>query len=269
MTRKARGSASTPAATSPARRATPVTGTPAIVDVDYFRVTPDNCPPGADNTAPTTTATAAPAAPNGTNGWYTSDVNVTLAGNDGANGSGIEKIEYKVDGGAFATYSAPVAITTAGTHTVEYRSTDKAGNVEATKSLTVKVDKAAPETTGTIAATPPGNRPATLTLTATDPVSGVAKSEYQVNPASPFGAFGAPSLASAGWVDYNPADKPVFTAPGVYSIEYRSLDNAGNVEAIKTVAFTITAPNNDTSPRSPPGRSTRRARARAARTRAR
>ena len=46
-------------------------------------------------------------------------------------------------------------------------------------------------------------------------------------------------------MDYNPADKPVFTAPGAYSIEYRSLDNAGNVEAIKTVAFTITAPNND------------------------
>ena len=73
----------------------PYTGTPADVKVDYFRVTPDNCPPGADQTAPTTTATAAPAAPNGLAGWYTSDVNVTLAGNDGANGSGIEKIEYK------------------------------------------------------------------------------------------------------------------------------------------------------------------------------
>ena len=65
------------------------------VKVDYFRITPDTCPPGADQTAPTTTATAAPAAPNGTNGWYTSDVNVTLAGNDGTNGSGIDKIEYK------------------------------------------------------------------------------------------------------------------------------------------------------------------------------
>ena len=65
------------------------------MNVDYFRVTPDNCPTGADQTAPTTTATAAPAAPNGTDGWYTSDVNVTLAGNDGANGSGIDKIEYK------------------------------------------------------------------------------------------------------------------------------------------------------------------------------
>ena len=70
---------------------------------------------------------------------------MTLAGTDDASGSGIDKTEYRVDGGAFATYSAPIAITTAGTHTVEYRSTDKNGNVEATKSLAVKVDKAAPE----------------------------------------------------------------------------------------------------------------------------
>ena len=66
---------------------------------------------------------------------------MTLAGTDNAGGSGIDKTEYKVDGGAFATYSAPIAVTTAGTHTIEYRSTDKNGNVEATKTLSVKVDK--------------------------------------------------------------------------------------------------------------------------------
>ena len=96
----------------PGGRRVPVERHPAVAHVDYFRITPDNCPAGADHTAPTTTATAAPAAPNGTNGWYTSDVNVTLAGNDSASGSGIDKIEYKVDGGAFATYSAPIAVTT-------------------------------------------------------------------------------------------------------------------------------------------------------------
>ena len=90
---------------------------------------------GADQTAPTTTATAAPTAPNGTAGWYTSDVNVTLAGNDGANGSGVERIEYKVNGGAFATYTAPIALTTTGTHMIEYRSIDKNNNIEATKTI--------------------------------------------------------------------------------------------------------------------------------------
>jgi len=234
----------------PAGGTFPSSGQPAIAHVDYFRVSPDNCPTGADTTAPTTTATAAPAAPNGTNGWYTSDVNVTLAGNDGATGSGVDKIEYKVDGGAFAAYTAPVAITTAGTHTLEFRSTDKAGNVEATKSLTVKVDKTAPTTTATLEpATGPYTGPVTLTLTAADQAnaSGVAKTEYMVNTASPFGALAAAKLANAAaeWVTYNPASKPTFTAPGAYSVDYRATDAAGNVETAKTVTFTITAPNND------------------------
>ena len=183
-----------------AARSRPTASRP-IAHVDYFRITPDNCPVGADQTAPTTTATAAPTAPNGTAGWYTSDVNVTLAGTDDANGSGVERIEYKVDGGAFATYTAPVALTTTGTHTIEYRSIDKNNNVEATKSLTVKVDKAAPTTTATLepATTPvprPGDADARRRPTAAG--SGVAKLEYQVNTASPFGALGAAKVGRGG-----------------------------------------------------------------------
>ena len=49
----------------------------------------------------------------------------------------------------------------------------------------------------TIAPTTPGNGPATLTPTATDPVSGVAKSEYQVNQASLNGVR-RPSVADFG-----------------------------------------------------------------------
>ena len=131
------------------RRYGPANGSISARVRDYIRITPDDCPTGADTTAPTTTATSAPRLRTA-GGLVTSDVNVTLTGTDNANGSGVDKVEYKVDGGAFATYSAPVAITTDGTHTVEYRSTDKAGNVEATKSLTVKVDKAAPTTTATL-----------------------------------------------------------------------------------------------------------------------
>ena len=87
----------------------------------------------------------------------------------------------------------------------------------------------------------------TLTLTAADATSGVALTEYRVNGASAFGAVGAARFAPAEWITYNPAAKPVFTADGAYSIEYRSTDNAGNVEAIKTVAFTIGTPTGDTT----------------------
>ena len=230
----------------PAGGAFPSNGQPAIAHVDYFRVTPDDCPTGADTTAPTTTATAAPAAPNGAAGWYTSNVDVSLAADDGANGSGVDRIEYKVNGGEFAPYTAPIALTTTGTHTIEYRAIDKAGNVETTKTATYKVDKAAPTSTATLE--PPAGPytgPVTLTLAAEDQPagSGVAKLEYQVNNSSPFGAL----TAQADWVTYDDAAKPVFSAPGLYSIEYRATDTAGNVEEAKTIAFAIAAPGNDTT----------------------
>jgi hypothetical protein len=90
--------------------------------------------------APTTTATLNPAAPNGQDGWYVSPVTVTLTADDGLNGSGVDKTEYRVDGGAWQTYSAPFSVGSDGSHTVGFRSTDKAGNVEAEKTTTFKVD---------------------------------------------------------------------------------------------------------------------------------
>jgi hypothetical protein len=91
-----------------------------------------------DRTAPVTTASTDPATPNGTNGWFTTAVNVALAtGTD-------EATEYKVGTGDWTTYTAPLELSADGTYTVGYRSTDKAGNVEKERSLTVKVDRTAP-----------------------------------------------------------------------------------------------------------------------------
>ncbi len=127
---------------------------------------------------------------------------MTLAATD-TGGSNLKNTEYRVDGGTFAVYSAPIVVSADGTHTIEYRSTDNDGNVEATKSLTVKKDAVTPETTASLFPAAPGaggtyHDPVTLTLTGADATSGVAKIEYQVNQASPFGAFGAPKLAERG-----------------------------------------------------------------------
>ena len=138
-------------------------------------------------------------------------------------------------------YSAPFSVGADGTHTVEYRSTDKAGNAETAKSVTVKVDATAPATT----AATDGTGPVTLTLTGADATSGVALTEYQVSTAGVFQGFAAPRFAAEEWVPYDGANKPRFTAPGAYTVEYRSTDAAGNVEATKTVAFTIAAPSGD------------------------
>ncbi len=60
---------------------------------------------------------------------------VTVTGADEAGGSGVDKLEYRLDGGAWTTYSSPVTVSEAGPHTLEHRATDKAGNVGAVGSV--------------------------------------------------------------------------------------------------------------------------------------
>jgi hypothetical protein len=88
---------------------------------------------GADVTAPVTTA----AAPQGT---VTTDATVTFTATDNQGGSGVAATYYTVDGGAQQTGNT-VTLTTSGTHTVSYWSTDWAGNTEQAHSVTVSVDK--------------------------------------------------------------------------------------------------------------------------------
>ena len=178
---------------------------------------------------------------------------MTLTGTDNAGGAGIDKTEFRIDGGAFATYTAPITVGSDGDHTVEYRSVDKNNNVEATKSVALKLDLTAPTSTATLNPGTPGpggtyDGPVGLTLAGTDATSGVAKLEYQVNTVGAFKAFGLRNLAANEafeWVTYDPANKPTFTAPGQYTIDYRGTDAAGNVETAKSVSFSIRAQQTD------------------------
>lgn len=95
-----------------------------------------------DTTPPTTTATTTGTL--GKNGWYTSNVLVTLTATDTE--SGVASTTYSLNSGViWSTYTAPITITQEGSTTILYRSTDKAGNREATNTLVIKIDKAAPE----------------------------------------------------------------------------------------------------------------------------
>jgi hypothetical protein len=88
---------------------------------------------GVDTTAPVTTA----AAPQGV---ATTDATVTFAATDEQGGSGVAATYYTVDGGAQQT-GTTATLTTSGTHTVSYWSTDWAGNKEQPHAVTVTVDK--------------------------------------------------------------------------------------------------------------------------------
>ena len=94
-----------------------------------------------DKTPPTTVATANP--PATASGWNHTPVQITLAATDAL--SGVLSTEFNLDGAGFVPYTAALSISGDGMHGLAFRSTDKAGNVEATKSVAVKIDQSAPE----------------------------------------------------------------------------------------------------------------------------
>jgi plastocyanin len=165
-------------------------------------------------------------------GQYVGSATVTLTATD--TGSGVDRVEYAVNGGDFAVYEAPILLNTAGTHTVTYRARDKAGNVSEDQTVTVEVvqppgdDTTPPEATATV----DGDQNdagdylgmATVTLTATDAGgSGVGRVEYALN--------------GGEWAEYT--DPVMLHSVGDYTVSYRATDNAGNSSDVGTVSFTI------------------------------
>jgi len=91
-----------------------------------------------DTNAPAITTTISGSS--GTNGWYTSDVQVGAVASD--SGSGLDAFEVSMDGGAWQTYSVPLSFT-GGQHILQFRASDWAGNVsQITRS--VSLDSSAP-----------------------------------------------------------------------------------------------------------------------------
>ncbi len=73
------------------------------------------------------------------NGWYRSRPRVILRAVDGDRNAGLNRIEYRIDGGSFQTYTQPFTMAS-GTHTVDYFAVDSSGRVADTQRFTVKTD---------------------------------------------------------------------------------------------------------------------------------
>lgn len=178
--------------------------------------------PPPDTTAPTTSASLAPAA---VGGFRPTSTTVTLSASDV--GYGVDKTEYQLDGGGWTTYSAPFPVGSNGAHTLVYRSTDLAGNVEASQTLSFIVDANAPTSSASLSPAPTGGSypsPTTVTLSASDGSgSGVVSTQYRLDSGS-FVTYSGPFQVSAG---------------GAHTVVYRSTDAVGNVEANKTLSFNI------------------------------
>jgi hypothetical protein len=92
--------------------------------------------PPQDTTPPVTGVTVE--GTRNSDGAYVNSARVTVTATDG-HGSGVERIEYSLDGGPYLAYSAPVVVDRAGAHTVAYRATDKAGNTAAARTVAFTV----------------------------------------------------------------------------------------------------------------------------------
>jgi uncharacterized cupredoxin-like copper-binding protein len=179
--------------------------------------------PQGDDIPPTVNATVA--------GNNTAKATVTVTASDAD--SGVKSVEYKLDSGAWTAYTAPVDVTTPGSHMLHYRATDNANNVspEGMVDFTVVAGDTTPPT---VNATVAGNNTAkaTVTVTATDSGTGVKSTEYKLD-SGPWTAYTAP-------VDV--------TAAGSHMLHYRATDNANNVSPEGMVSFTVTAPPDTTPP---------------------
>jgi hypothetical protein len=145
-----------------------------------------------DITPPTTSVSESPL-PNG-GGWNNANVTVTLAASDNANGAGVRQISYSTKGaqitsGIVAGDNASLTLSAEGETTITYFSTDRAGNVEAPKSLVVRIDKTAPTITGLPAQCtvwPPNRKFVQVAIvTAIDGLSGLSSFNTDVQSSEP------------------------------------------------------------------------------------
>ncbi|MEI8082057.1 MAG: carboxypeptidase-like regulatory domain-containing protein, partial [Actinomycetes bacterium] len=166
-----------------------------------------------DRVAPSTTASAP-------TGWSATAVTVRLYPSDST--SGVRGTRYSVNGSAAATYTAPITVSAEGSNTVAFQSVDVAGNWESTQTVAAKVDYTKPVTTSN-APTGIQWQNTTVTLSATDALSGVARSYYKLGGGS-VTTYTAPVLVSA---------------EGTTVVSFWSVDAVGNVETTKTANVRI------------------------------
>ncbi|MBT0994181.1 family 43 glycosylhydrolase [Cellulomonas sp. DKR-3] len=175
--------------------------------------------PPTDDEAPTVSISVS--GTSGKDGWYSSNVTARVRAEDAVDY--LTDVSTKVGDGAWTTTSgvryADATITASGTTTISGKAEDSSGNTSAEVSRTVKIDKVAPVVTATLDADA-----RTVTITATDALSGVDAIEYR------FDGAGAWQTATAG--------TPVAAPDGLpHQLVHRVRDVAGN-----TVTGTTTIP---------------------------
>ncbi len=178
---------------------------------------------GNDSTPPITTLTCIGDV--GTNSWYRSDVNAVLSANDAE--SGVYETKYRLDSSPWMSGTGSININGNGVHLLEYYSTDFAGNAEAVKSKTLKIDTSDPI--------------AWSDLVGTEGLNGWYTSEVEVDIIASDGVSGVSSIMfslDGSAVQAYPGAVGV-SGEGAHALSYYPVDNAGNVGEEQSVNFSI------------------------------
>lgn len=196
------------------RRAIDVAGNVENVQTFTYLVDPD---------VPVSTLTLAGTL--GQDGWYVSDVTATLTATAGP--SGLDRIEWRSNGAAFANSTGPIDLTSDGTYLFEHRAHSNAGLVEPLRNRTLKIDTIAPATNVTLHGTLGSNgyytTPVQVELTVLDVTSGTDLTRYR--------------LDGGDWATY--ADRILVGTSGSHTIAVESRDRAGNVEVAHSTTFHV------------------------------
>lgn len=163
----------------------------------------------------------------GLNGWYTTPVEVALSATDDS--SGVNEIQYRIDGGAWNIYTSPFMISTEGDSLLEFFATDNAGNVEPTQQVEIRIDTVDPDTAisfnGTVGLNGWYTSSVEVTLSGFDATSGVLETFYRINE------------DGAAWEPY--VEPFVLSESGVYDIDYYTADTAGNLHQAKSTTVNV------------------------------
>ncbi|HZG85975.1 immunoglobulin-like domain-containing protein [Paenibacillus sp.] len=206
-----------------------------------------------DDAAPVTTASLSSDRPE-SGGWHASSATLALSAAD--EGRGVKRTEYRVNGGDWIPYEAPVAFSEEGVATVEYRSEDHAGNVEEAKSVTIRIDKSAPVAALAVDRPqigPPNHQmvPIRVDVDAHDAISGVARVELvSITSSEPDDGLGdgrtEADIQDAEFGAYDTefslrAERSGTGAGRVYTITYAVTDAAGHTTTA-TIEVNVSKP---------------------------
>jgi len=196
-----------------------------------------------DGIPPVTTASVSP--PPNAAGWNRAAVSVALTATDESGGSGVKEIHFALRGAESGSQVIPGAdaaalISAEGTTTLTYFAVDRAGNQEAPKTVTVRIDRTRPVIAGLPAAGctlwPPDHRLVTVaSVTASDPGSGLAPGSLVVTGVSsePENGLGdgdtAPDVVIAGGTVQLRAERAGTGTGRVYTLTATATDVAGNL----------------------------------------